>query len=68
MKKNDVVTLKEAAEMLGVQAATLRSQARFGTLKTRKFGSVHAVTIDEVERYRRENLGRFAKRAEEEAK
>lgn len=66
MKKNDVVTLKEAAEMLGLQPASLRSQVRYGALKTRKFGTVHAVTLAEVERYRRENLGRFAKQGQEE--
>lgn len=68
MRKSDVVTVKEAAAMLGLHPGTLRSQIRFGALKTKKFGSLHAVSIEEIERYRKENLGRFAKREEEEVK
>ena len=68
MKRSDVVTLKEAAEMLGVKEATLRSQVRFGGLKTKKFGPVHAVSIGEVERYRQESLGKYGRRSESETR
>lgn len=49
------MTLKDAAESLGVQAATLRQQIANGKLKATKRGRDWWVTRGEVERYRRES-------------
>jgi excisionase family DNA binding protein len=48
------MTLKEAAEALGLAPATLRWQIANGKLKARKVGRDWHVTPREVERYRRE--------------
>ena len=52
------MTLTEAAALLGVAASTLRVQANRGQLKARKVGRDWHVTRREIERYRRESLGR----------
>lgn len=52
------MTLKEAAALLGVLPATLRQQVHHGKLRAKKVGPVWTVTPGEVERYRRESLGR----------
>lgn len=53
------ITLAEAAERLGLSANTLRLQANRGSLKVERIGKRLLVTTpDEVERYRRENLGK----------
>jgi excisionase family DNA binding protein len=49
------VTLLEAAQSLGVTAATLRQQIANGKLKARKVGRDWHVQTREVERYRDEN-------------
>lgn len=46
------VTLKEAAELLGVTPDTLRQQIRAGRLKATKRGRDWWVTKGEVDRYR----------------
>jgi excisionase family DNA binding protein len=53
-----MLTLTEAAASLGVAASSLRHQIRNGKLKARKVGPAWTVTEREVERYRRESLGR----------
>ena len=55
------MTLIEAAQLLGVSAATLRSQVRYGRLRAAKRGRDWSVTRREVERYRAENLGRVGR-------
>ena len=50
-----VLTLAEAARLLGVSPTTLRVQIRNGKLRARKVGPVWTVTEREVERYRRES-------------
>ena len=50
-------TLSEAAGILGVSAATLRSQIRNGRLRGRLVGKTWTVSEREVERYRAESLG-----------
>ena len=50
-----MLTLAEAAERLGVTAATLRQQIANGRLKGRKVGRDWTVSEREVERYAREN-------------
>jgi excisionase family DNA binding protein len=52
------VTLAEAAHSLGLSHATLRWQIRNKKLRARKMGNLWTVTADEVERYRRESLGK----------
>ena len=54
----EVLTLAQAAAALGLATVTLRVQQRRGKLTAAKVGSVWLVTKDEVERYRRENLGK----------
>lgn len=49
------MTLAEAARSLGLSAETLRWQVHNKRLKARKTGNLWTVTLDEVERYRREN-------------
>jgi excisionase family DNA binding protein len=56
------VTLTEAAALLGVTADTLRQQVARGRLKARKLGPIWTVTPSEVERYRRESLGKRAEK------
>lgn len=52
------MTLKEAADTLGVAPATLRQQIANGRIKARKVGRDWTVTAREVERYRTASLGR----------
>lgn len=56
------MTLAEAAAYLGLSPDTLRSQVRYGRLKARKVGRDWHTTPAEVERYRREVLGRPGRR------
>lgn len=51
-----MLTLSEAATLLGVTTATLRQQIANGRLRARKVGPIWTVTEREVERYRRESL------------
>ena len=56
------MTLTEAAELLGLDPSTLRRQAEKRVLRARKVGPIWTVTPHEVERYRREHLGRIGGR------
>jgi excisionase family DNA binding protein len=49
------VTIKEAADRLGVKPNTLRLQIRNGALRAVKHGRDWWVEPEEVERYAREN-------------
>jgi excisionase family DNA binding protein len=53
----EVLSLRQAAERLGVNAHTLAQQAKKGVLHATLIGRSYAVTASEVERYRREHLG-----------
>ncbi len=53
-----LLTLADAALRLGVAASTLRHQAQAGRLRARLVGKTYVVTPGEVERYRREHLGK----------
>jgi excisionase family DNA binding protein len=54
-----VLSLHQAAERLGVSHRTLRAQAHKGVLRaTRISERFYVVTEQEVERYRREHLGK----------
>lgn len=52
------LTLKEAAEKLGVTPDNLRGRLAAGSLRGRKIGPVWTVSERELERYERERLGR----------
>lgn len=54
-KPPQMVTLAEAATILGVQAGTLRVQIHNGRLEGQKVGQAWVVSDREVERYAREN-------------
>ena len=53
-----MLTLTEAADQLGLAASTLRHQVQAGRLRARLIGKTYVVTRHEVERYRREQLGK----------
>ena len=48
----DLLTLREAAESLGIAPATLRQAIARGSFVARKFGTVWITTQPEVARYR----------------
>ena len=48
--------INQAAQVLGIQASTLRLQVRLGKLKAFRMGGRLYVTPLEVERYARESL------------
>lgn len=51
-------TLAEAAELLGLSVNTVRHQREAGRLSAAKYGRDWLVEDREIERYRRESLGR----------
>jgi excisionase family DNA binding protein len=53
-----MLTLSEAAEQLGISAATLRHQVQGGRLAARLFGKTYVINTDELERYRATSLGK----------
>lgn len=55
------LTLAEAARELGLAASTLRHQVQAGRLRARLVGKTYVVTAGELERYRREHLGRVGR-------
>ena len=55
---DDLLTLADAAEELGLAPVTLRSAIARGRLRARQFGKTWITTRAEVDRYRRESLGR----------
>jgi excisionase family DNA binding protein len=55
---DEVLTLAQAAERLGLSAETLRLQVRAGKLRATRAGTLYLVTASEVERYRAEHKGR----------
>jgi len=61
VKLSDIITLAEAAEELGIAASTLRHQAQGGRLEARNVGKTWITTRQEVERYRREQLGQVGR-------
>ncbi len=59
----DLLSLAEAAELLGVSADTLRADVRRGRFAARLFGKTYVTTRTEVERYRGESLGQAGRPA-----
>jgi len=58
MKNDALMTLAQASGALGITTSTLRVQVWRKKLKATKFGTTWVVTSAEVERYRKENLGK----------
>lgn len=56
------MTLRQAAEALGVSADSLRNQIHNGRLRARKVGPVWTISERELERYRRESRGQPGRR------
>lgn len=61
------MTLSRAAELLGLSPGTLSNRVRAGVLRALNVSppgrkAVYLVRLEEVERYRREHLGRFGPR------
>lgn len=56
------MTLKEAAEQLGVTPDNLRGAIARGTLKAEKLGRDWFVTPREVERYRKDHRREYQRR------
>lgn len=51
-------TLAEAAEILGLSVNTVRHQREYGRIAAAKYGRDWLIEDREIERYRRESLGR----------
>lgn len=60
---DDILTLADAAKLLGIAPVTLRHQAATGRLRARLVGKTWITTTEEVERYRRDNLGNVGRPA-----
>jgi excisionase family DNA binding protein len=60
-----LLTLREAAEQLGITADTLRAQVRRGRLRATKLGRDWLVEEAEVTRYKQTSLGRAGRPARE---
>ncbi len=57
--ERDWFTTEEAARELGLAPSSIRAAAKKGTIKVETIAPrVRAITREEVERYRREHLGR----------
>jgi excisionase family DNA binding protein len=59
-----MLTLAQAAARLGLSPSTLRNQLHAGKLRGRLVGKTWTVTEGEIERYRRDSLGRPGRRHE----
>lgn len=60
---DDLLSLAEAAEDLELAPVTLRAAVARGRFAARLFGNTYVTTRQEVERYRRENLGQVGRPA-----
>lgn len=59
---DDILTLAEMADELGLQSADgLRTQVHRGRLKARLIGKTWVVSRAELERYRRDSLGKVGR-------
>lgn len=58
---DELLTLAEAAEKLGIAPVTLRAGIARGTLRARKFGQTWVTTEEEVDRYARHSLGQVGR-------
>jgi excisionase family DNA binding protein len=58
------VTVTEAAAKLGLKPRTLQEQIARGRIKATRHGPIWWITEAEVERYRRESLGKPGRKAD----
>jgi excisionase family DNA binding protein len=58
------MTVTEAAERLGLKPRTLQEQIARGRIKAVRHGPIWWITEAEVERYRRESLGKPGRKAD----
>jgi excisionase family DNA binding protein len=58
MTGDELLTLADAADRLGLAAATLRQQVRHGRLEAKLYGRTYLVSAREVARYADEHRGR----------
>lgn len=58
MEDLELMSLAEAAEELGIAPVSLRSAIKRGRFRARLFGKTYVTTRTEVDRYRRDNLGK----------
>lgn len=56
-----MLTLQQAAARLGLSPSTLRHQAQSGKLRATLMGKTYVVSEREVERYRREHMGKVGR-------
>lgn len=61
MKLDDIISLAEAADELGIDPSGLRAQAAAGRLEAKLVGKTWITTRQEVERYRRDHLGQVGR-------
>jgi excisionase family DNA binding protein len=57
-----MMTLRQAAALLGLAPSTLRLQVKRGRLGARRFGRDWLTTPEDVETYRAEHLGRIGRK------
>lgn len=62
-----MLTITQAADLLGLAPATLARQARLGKLRAEKTGPIWLVTRKEVDRYADASLGRPGRRSRGQA-
>lgn len=62
MNPSDYMTTGEAEKALGLARKSLSHRITAGTIRATWFLSQWAISKDEVERYRRENLGRLGRK------
>ncbi len=63
---DELLTLKQAEERIGVSHKTLQLQAKKGVLKARLMGKTWLVTATELTRYEREHKGRVGPKPKRE--
>lgn len=59
----DLFTLAQAATALGVSPTTLRHQVAAGRLRATLYGRTYLIDRAELERYRRDSVGRPGRKA-----
>lgn len=63
MELKDIITLKEAGELLDLAPVSLRAAIARGRFDAAKVGTTWITTRQELERYRSENLGQVGRPA-----